>query len=83
MIHSNKKDKIGFLIFLNKLKKNTSRTDITNDDQKSYAFVPTYGDGSTDFHRQMISVVVFFYSNTPQNILVDYAVTEMVCFGDN
>ena len=30
----------------------------------------------------MISVVVFFYSNTLKIMLVDYAVTEMGCFGD-
>ena len=52
-----------------------------NYDQKSYVFVPTYGDESTGFHRHMISVVVFFYSNTLQSMLVDYAVTDMGCFG--
>ena len=30
-----------------------------NDDQTDYAFAPIYGDGSNDFHRHMISVVVF------------------------
>ena len=30
----------------------------------------------------MISVVVFFYSNTLKSMLVDYAVTEMGCFDD-
>ena len=30
----------------------------------------------------MISVVVFFYSNTLKTLLVDYAVTEMGCFDD-
>ena len=30
----------------------------------------------------MISVVVFFYSNTLQSMLLDYAVTEMGYFGD-
>ena len=39
--------------------KNAYRTDLTNNDQKAYEFAPTYGDGSTDFHRHMISVVVF------------------------
>ena len=34
--------------------------DITDDDQKSYAFAPTYGDESTAFHLHMISVVVCF-----------------------
>ena len=30
----------------------------------------------------MISVVVFFYSNTLKNVLVDYAVTEIGCFDE-
>ena len=30
----------------------------------------------------MISVVVFFYSNTLRSMLVDYTVTEMGCFDD-
>ena len=41
-------------------KKHVSRMDITNGDQNDYAFAPIYGDGSTDFHRNMISVVVFY-----------------------
>ena len=49
----------------------------TNDNQKSYAFLPTYGDDFTAFHRHMISVVVFSYSNELQNMLFDYEVTEM------
>ena len=53
-----------------------------NDDQNAYAFAPTYGDGSTAYHCHMISVDVFFYSNTLQSILVDYVVTEMVFFYD-
>ena len=40
-------------------KKNASRTDLTNNDKKDYAFAPTYGDGYTAFHRRMISVRVF------------------------
>ena len=31
----------------------------------------------------MITVVVFFYSNTLQSMLVDYAVTEMGYFDDD
>ena len=53
-----------------------------NYDQKAYAFAQTYWDGSTTFHCHMISVVLFSNSNTLQNILVDYAVTEMGCFDD-
>ena len=61
-------------------KKNASRTYLTNDDQKAYAFAPTYGDGSTAFHCHMISVLVYSYSNELQCILVDYVVTEMGWF---
>ena len=56
--------------------------DVTNDDQNAYAFFPTYGDESTAFHRHMISVVVFFYSNIIQSMLVDYLVIEMSFFYD-
>ena len=41
-----------------------------------------YGDESTGFHCHMISVVVFYYLETLESMLVDYAVTEMV-FLDN
>ena len=80
MIHPNTKRQNWFpyILFTYLIKK--PRTDITNDDQTAYAFAPTYGDGSTNFHHHMISVVVFFYSNKLQGILVDYAVTEMGCF---
>ena len=53
-----------------------------NDDQKAYTFASTYGDRSTTFHRHMISVVVFFYSNTLQIMLVGYVVRDMGCFDD-
>ena len=49
-------------------------------DQKAYEFAPTYGDGSTAFHRHMISVVVFSYTNKLQIMFVDYAVIDMGCF---
>ena len=62
--------------------KNVSKTNLTNDDQKSYAFAPTYGDGSTTFHRDIISFVVFSYSNKLQRMLVDYSFIDMGCFGD-
>ena len=55
--------------------------DITNYDEKAYKY-GQYGDESTGYHYHMISVVVFFYSNTLKGMLVDYAVTEMVFFGD-
>ena len=44
--------------------------------------MPTYGNVYTNFQRQIISVFVFFYSDTLQNMLVDYAVIEMGWFGD-
>ena len=47
-----------------------------------YKYGPTYGDESTGYHLHMISVVVFFYSNTPKIMLVDYAVTDMNFFDD-
>ena len=56
--------------------------DITNDDQKAFSFAPTYGYGSTAFHCNMISIVVFSYSNTIQSMFVDYAVIEMVLFDE-
>ena len=40
-------------------------------------FGPLYGSESTGFHRHMILVVVFSYSETLESMLVDYAVTEM------
>ena len=82
MIHSKTKRHNWFPYFFYIRKKNASRTDITNVYQKYFAFAPTYGDESTAFHRHMISVVVFSYSNTLQSMLVDYAVTELGCFDD-
>ena len=70
------------LYFFHRPKKYASRTDITNDDQNAFSFAPTYGDDSTAFHRHMISVVVFLYSNTLKSMLVDYSVIEMGCFDD-
>ena len=71
-----------YLYYVYKPKQNASRTYIANDDEMAYKYVPTYGDESTGYHRHMISVVVFFYSDTLKMMLVDYAVTEMGCFGD-
>ena len=48
----------------------------------AYKYVPTYGYKSTCYHRHMISVVLFFYSNALKIMLVDYSVTEMGCFDD-
>ena len=77
-----KKTQLFFLYSVYRPKKNASRTNIMNCDQKAYAFAPTYVDGSTAFHRHMISVVVFYYLNKLQSMSVDNAVTEMGCFGD-
>ena len=71
-----------FLYFVYIPNKNASRTDLTDDDQKAYLFAPTYVDGSTSFHRHMISVVVFSSSKQIQSMLVGYAVNDMGFFGD-
>ena len=81
MIHSKTKRHNWFtLIMFYKPKKNASRTDIPNYDEMAYKYVPTYGDKYTGYHCHLISVVVFFYSNTLKIMLVDYEVTEMGCF---
>ena len=54
-----------------------------NYSQNIFSFAPTYGDGSTAFHRHMIPVVVFSYSKILKSMLVDYEVTEMGGFDDN
>ena len=82
MINSEKKTQFFYLYYVYKPKKNASRTDITNYDKNAYKYVPTSGYESTGYHRHMISVVVFFYSNTLKIMLVDYKITEMDCFGD-
>ena len=40
----NKKTQLISLYFSYRTKKNVSRTDITNDDEKAYTFAPTDGD---------------------------------------
>ena len=65
------------LYYVYKPKTNASRTKNTNDDEQAYTFCPLYGGESTGFHRHMISVVVFYYSETLESMLVDYSVTEM------
>ena len=66
------------LYYIYKPKTNAPRTKNTNDDEQAYKFGPLYGGESTGFHRHMISVVVFSYSETLKSMLVDYAVTEWV-----
>ena len=53
-----------------------------NDDEQAYKFCPLYGGESTGFHCHMISVVVLFYSETLESMLVDYASTEMISLDD-
>ena len=78
----NKKTQLVSSYFVYRPKKNASRTDPTNDYQKSYTFASTYRDGSTAFQCHMIYVVVFSYQYKLQIILVYYAVTEMGFFDD-
>ena len=65
------------LYYVYKPKTNTSRTKNTNDDEKAYKFGPLYGGESTGFHCHIIPVVVFYYSETIESMLVEYADTEM------
>ena len=78
----NKKTQLVSLYYVYKPKKNVSRMDITNYDEKAYKYVPTYVDESTGHHLHMISGVVFFYSNTLKSMLVYYSVTDMGWFDD-
>ena len=66
------------LFYIYKPKTNTSRTNITNDDEQAYNVFPLYGGESTDFHCHMIPVVVFNYSETLESILVDYAAVMII-----
>ena len=54
----------------------------TNDDEQAYKFCRLYGGEFTGFHRHMISVVVFSYSETLESMLVYYATKEMGFLGD-
>ena len=53
MIYKKKTQLVSFYAVY-RTNKNASITDITSDDEKDYAFVPTYGDESTGYHRHMI-----------------------------
>ena len=53
-----------------------------NDDEQAYKFGTLYGGEFTGFHRHIISVVVFSYSETLEIMLVYYAVTEMGSLDD-
>ena len=55
----------------------TPRTKKTDNDENTYKFGPKYGGEFTGFHRHMISVVVFSYSETLKSTLVEYTATDM------
>ena len=78
----NKKTQLVLLYYVYKPNRNAPRTDIRNYDELANKYGPTYGGESNSYHRHMISVVVFFYSNTHKSMLVDYIVTDMGCFDD-
>ena len=65
------------LYYVYKPKTNTSRTNMTNVDENAYKYGSLYGGESTGFHCHMISVVVFSYSESIKNMLVEYVATEM------
>ena len=60
----NKKIQLVLLYYVYRPNTNASRKKNTNDDEQAYKFCPLYGGESTSFHRHMISVVVFSYSET-------------------
>ena len=65
------------LYYVYKPKTDTPRTKNMEDDKNAYKFGPKYGGESTGFNRHMISVVMFSYSETLKNMLIEYAATEM------
>ena len=65
------------LYYVYKPKTNISRTNITNEDENAYKYGPLYGGESTGFHLNMISVVVFSYSESLKSVLFEYVATEM------
>ena len=71
----NEKIQLVLLYYVYKPKTNASRTKNTNDDEQAYNFFPLYGGESTGFHNHMISVVVFYYSETLESMSVDYVAT--------
>ena len=78
----NKKTQLVYFYYVYKPRKNASRSDIKNYYEMAYKYVPTYGDEYTGYHCHMISVAVFFYSNTLKYMLMNYAVTDIGCFDD-
>ena len=72
---------LNYIMFTN-LRQTHPEQKNTDDDENAYKFGPKYGGEFTVFHRHMISVVLFFYSETLKSVLVEYAATEM-CFLDD
>ena len=65
------------LYYVYKPMTDTPITKNTDNDENAYKFGPKYGGEFTGFHRHMISVVVFSYSETLKSVLIEYAATEM------
>ena len=70
------------LYYVYKPKTDTPKTKNTVDDENAYKLGPKYGGESTGFHRHMISVVVFSYSETLKIMLIEYADTKMGSLDD-
>ena len=70
------------LYYVYKPKPNTSRKK-KNEDEKSYKYGPLYRGESTGFHRRMILIVVFSYSEQLEIMLVEYSATEMGFLDDH
>ena len=65
------------LYYVYKPKTDTPRTKNTKDDENAYKLGPKYGGESSGLHRHMISVVVFYYSETLKIMLIEYKATEI------
>ena len=65
------------LYYVYKPKTDTPRTKNMKDDENAYKLGPKYGGEFSGLHRHMISVVVFYYSETLKSMLIEYVATEM------
>ena len=63
------------LYYVYKPKTDTPITKNTEIDENAYKLGPKYGGESTGLYRHMISVVVFYYSETLKSMLIEYAAT--------
>ena len=68
---------VDSLYYVYKPKTDTPITKNTDDDENTYKLGPKYGGESTGLHQHMISVVVFYYSETLKSMLIKYVATEM------